>query len=156
MKMRHEHDREVGVLREAVREAGQATASARWSYWALTAGVLGIPILVWGASNARYVGLPGGVETMGPLGVAYFTGFAAVVGGCVGLPLALGFRFEHRRRLRQRLAALPRDAVAEALLPLRGERGDTGKIAAALMRDFGMPTEVAPAVPADGDEVSPV
>src|SRR5438105_802337 len=137
---------ELTALRDSIRRAGRATASVRWSYWAFSAAVVTIPLLAWGASNVGYVHLPGDVDTMGALGVALFTGFAVVIGGCVGLPLALLFRFFERRRLQQRLAALPRNVAAEALLPLRSERGDTGKIAARLRRDLGLPAEVTPAV----------
>lgn len=72
-------------------------------------------------------------------------------------PTSLLFRWVRRRQLRRRLAELPRDDRARVLLPLcDANLPESVEFVEPLMRDFGLHTEVVPAVaPAGrGDEVT--
>ena len=73
------------------------------------------------------------------------------------LLVAAIYRAIRRFRIRQCLATLHPHQIADVLLPLRSERGDTRKILTPLFRQFGVPTEIAPAAAPDarGDEGSP-
>lgn len=90
--------------------------------------------------------------------VGPFAGSGAFLGVVVALPIAFFYRWSRRLALWKVLGALPREAQAAVLLPLRHERlGDTRKIVAPLIRDFALPTEVTPAPTTSGrgDEVTP-
>jgi hypothetical protein len=84
----------------------------------------------------------------------------ALLGSCItALVTVSGYRLHRRARLRRRLRELSRQAGrACVLVPLYEEGGETRKIVAPLLREFGIPTELTPASAPTGrgDEASPV
>jgi hypothetical protein len=90
--------------------------------------------------------------------------FLGLAAGCwvasrVATPVAAAYRRLRREQLRHKLARLPREHLAEVLLPLRDYRyADTRRIVQPLIRDLRPEgTEVAPAgtPPGSGSEPAP-
>lgn len=81
---------------------------------------------------------------------AVFGGMILLMVGGLALAPAAVYRQRKRKRLRGTLAALPPAEAAAILLPLRDERGDTGRLVRGLLRDLDIPTDSTPAP--DGPE----
>jgi hypothetical protein len=140
-------------LRQEIVRAGARTSRLR--VIGALAGLTPMLILVLLGSLFE-----GGLQQPGfsLLAGVFFGAFGAGVGLAVGVPASISLFLERKQALRRRLAQLPLDQRLEVLLPLRDARGDTGRLVAPLLREFGTATELTPAAsPAGrGDEVAPV
>ncbi len=114
-------------------------------FW-FAAALLGAGMLAGGAVWKSWQEVPTEVRA----------GALALLAGTTGAMLLGGWAMEgcelaRRRALYRRFAALPREERAAVLLPLRSEAGETGRLAARLLRDLRVPCEVTPsAAPAGG------
>ena len=135
----------LAALREDIRRAGDETRELRVHTWsALWLGALG---LLTSAMGAVFLFSPGTADRIPLMAAVSFTWLgttAVLMGGVVPL-LALGHRAGHRGRLGRLLKRLPREEQWGVLLPLRDHpAGDTRKIVRPLLRDLGVPMELAP------------
>jgi hypothetical protein len=153
---------QIGALQEEIRRAGQDARDKRWSRFGccLGAGVFWLLFLffpmAWAPLGSPYD--PPGVspESKQRDFVIWFVLLSVAL---IAMP-PLYARFLHwrlRRRIRRRLSDVSPAARAEILLPLRVDsRWETRAIVAPHLREFGIPSEVAPATPISrGDEASP-
>ena len=152
-------EQQIAALREEIRLAGKVTRGIRAG---LAAPVVALVLLLVAAtlefaSHFRYVPfrvLLGGFAPV--LGRDVLAGASVVL--LVAYPVALSYRSWRRLRLYKKLSALPQEQRAAVLVPLRTEKvGDTRKIVEPLIRQFRLPTELAPAAAPDarGDEPTP-
>src|SRR5437016_13184210 len=126
-------DGETAALQEEIRRAGRGTRSVRWG----TVGCISAPILMLGmlmvaiVYSGSHLAPPEPPEpTVANImrGVVVPACVATLAGFLVGALAALIYRRVRRGALRRRLAELPPEAHAAALLPLRGDRlGGTRK-----------------------------
>lgn len=141
----------LAALRQEIRRSGEETRDMRLHTWSgLWLGALG---LLTAAMGVVLFATHWSRDTTAVMAAVSFTWLGAtgtLLGGVVPL-LALGYRTEHRDRLRRMLKPLPREEQWGVLLPLRNHpTGDTRKIVRPLLRDLGLPTELAPAAPPEG------
>jgi hypothetical protein len=142
----------VAPLREEIRRAGRNTGRTRLILvWSLVGTAIGVVVHAL-VAIAPDPGSPVPFE----LGVAlcFGVGFTFLI----ALPVALLFRLWCVSAMRRRLAPLPPEARTAVLLSLPPDASeDTRNIAESLLREFGVPSELAPAAApeARGDEASP-
>ena len=138
-------EKRIAALREEILGAGASVRGVRTTILLVVLSMLAVVYL-----------LPLGWPSVLAMVLAPFVYVAAAC--VVALPVAFLHRSLRRRQLRRALLSLDNERRAAVLLPLRTARlGDTRKLAAALLRDFSVRTEVAPAAIAEGrgDEASP-
>lgn len=155
------------ILRDEVRRAGVTTRRVRWFLFGgvllLLAGLVSVDIVRRDRFAASLPGdewrayFPDGAGTSDFFEMIEATVLAPVAGAVLGLSVAFGYRWQRRRQLRKRMAALSPCERSNTLLALQEETGDTAKLVASLRREFGIPTEITPAVAPDGrgDEPTP-
>jgi hypothetical protein len=151
------HEQQIVALREEVRRAGEQTSILRWRWFWRSASLLALAGVVTFALAALSPGL--GVLALFALLAAPF-GILIVI--CT-FPGVLVWRWGKQQLLSDRLARIPKTELSAILVPLRqDEISDTRAIAAALIRELGVPQEDAPrreltpaAPEARGDEASP-
>jgi hypothetical protein len=150
-------DRQIAALREEIRQSGKSTLALR-----LAVGVSFVfPALCFaglGAASLAFCSMDATPVSEGVVPMLYGLAAAGSLWIMLALPAAFCYRAARLRHFRRRLNALSPEARVEVVLPLRTERlGDTRKIVAPLLRDFGIPTELTPAAApgARGDEASP-
>jgi hypothetical protein len=134
---------QLASLRERIIAAGRSARQVRLLFSSL------------GLAGGCAVGVICGA---GPIAIAAVALPLAVLGWILALVLAADFRQGRAAEIRHDLGQLSREEVSQALLRLRSERlGDTRRIAASLIRDMPIATEISPAPsPAGrGDEPSP-
>lgn len=140
------------LLRREIERAGHRTSRLR---------VIGA---VAGLTPMLLLTLLGGVFESGfqhpgfmILAAGFFGAFGCGVGLAVGVPASISLFLERKKALRRQLAQLPLEQRLEVLLPLQEARGDTGRLVAPLLREFGTATELTPAsAPVGrGDEITP-
>ena len=145
---------DLAALRERIRRAARTTRMLR-----LGVSVLAIPV-AWRAlatPTCFWTAVRWYDRMSLDLYVDWLLPAALLVGILSGLLCAARYRQLRRTQLRHALAALSPAQRAEVLLPLQSKRGDTRKIVAPLLREFGLPTELTPATSPEGrgDEVTP-
>jgi hypothetical protein len=126
------------------------------------AALVGAIVLFWGNPRTHVISeftAFDGTRCVGeasPEASAMLIGFWVLVAGSMALLVAVIYRATFRFRIRRQFATRHPHQIADVLLPLRSERGDTRKILAPLLRQFGIPRELAPAAAPDarGDEAS--
>jgi hypothetical protein len=163
------NDRQIGALREEVRRAGLLSRALRLAILAL----LLVSVVGWAAwrQGLAHIGVTGialrngttGVWSVGPAWAMFMDQWHAAL-GVAGAALLAGLAclkiaspWLRRRALRYQIAALPHEQRAQVLGPLQRDTSrDTRKLASALARELGLPTEVSPALTtARGNEASP-
>jgi hypothetical protein len=145
-------DDRLAPLREEIQQTGRLPSRLRKT--GAVVGTLAAPamllagLLAWAGSAALS-------ELWLPLGIIGL--FGLLVGLFVGVPVSIAFLKGHRRVLRNRLSALPREQQLAVLLPFQDARGDTRRLVALLLRELGTATELLPAAAPSGrgDEASP-
>ena len=151
-------DEQIAALREEIRQAGRSVRRLR-----LTVGVC-VGLLVIAAMEVMFQiewahgrdGRPAFLEHAMMLSA---TLFLAICCSClVALPAAAAWGWVRRITLAHRLSGLAPAATVEVLLPLRNAaQPDTAGLVESLLRQFRLPSELAPAPAPDarGDEGSP-
>ena len=115
----------------------------------MTAPALLLGLLLWLRADMIWAWDPASLlSLLSSYGILALLGLG--VGGAVGVPTSIALLRERRRFARRQLAKLPRKQQIEMLLSLRNERGDTRRIVAPLLREFGIPAEITPASPSEG------
>lgn len=144
-------DDQLASLQADIGSAAEASRRIRVGF---LGGVVGVVLggATWLALRVGYVR---------PDWMAYVLLLFGALSASLATPFAIGLAWMYRTRKRDELARalsqLPAEQRAKVLLPLRDARhGDTRKIVLPLLRDLGIPAEVAPAAePAGrGDEVA--
>jgi hypothetical protein len=154
---------DLTALREEIRRVGRGVRGLRLMTWGYLFGPALFVVLVYFGTDALCIwnGCAGELRPMTP--ATFVAGLGPVTAAgtlfllAVAIPTRIGFRYIRARALRAALANLTPTQGADLLLPLQQDcLRDTRELAADLLRDFGVPTEVAPApVPAGrGDEVT--
>jgi hypothetical protein len=151
----------VEAATQRIRRLGALTRRTRL---VLTFAPLGVALAFvgWVVLRVRWSEVPVDAEpfllrTFG-LGLAFYGPPLVLLGWMAALPTAAAQRLLSRFLLRRQLRAMPARLAAESLAALRREPlGDTRKIVAPLLREFGRSLELAPAAAPDahGDEPSP-
>jgi hypothetical protein len=147
-------DHHLAALREEIRRAGTLTRKSRTfcrvGNWFTLVSLLVLLVPLGLAAMPTLF--------LKPALLLALVSAPALLGALVARPFAAGVRRLRQKQLLRKLEGLPRHEAAELLLPLQEETGDTGKLAAALIRGLRpLPTELTPASPpaGRGDEASP-
>lgn len=141
---------QVVALRNQILSTGRLTGRLRRN--GAVAGAVGAPLLFGlGFFLLNRVAPDRWAEILG------FTLFGLALGLAVGVPVSVLLFYQRRRRVRWQLARLSREEQLAALLPLRGERGDTRRLIAPLLRELRPPRELTASTAPEGrgDEASP-
>lgn len=150
------NEQQIAALREGIRQSGLRTAAMRRRV--LPASLAGFFVLFVASAELIHPVHNPPDAWIGPDAVA--AALLAAVGPAAVLALLASGIYRRGRcdQLRRALSRLPRSSRAKVLFPLpHNESGDTRRIARQLLREFGMPAELAPATAPDahGYEASP-